>query len=617
MKIYNKVAVCITAFATLSVGSCKKLLVEEQRTAVTQQLFQSPAGIIGGINGVYGGLRGLWGTEGFTIQNTAGVDETLPGSGINNASIWNYQNVGTLLNEWGFLFQNGYQSINTLNGILQFGPAAFTDATQRTQYLAQAKFLRAFWMYHQVITFEDVPLHTTYITEPTSGDTRAPALSVYAQIIKDLTEASTELQVTPAAPFGGKAATRATALYLLGKAYLSRGWYYTVAHNTVQNALGNRTNPTVPANPSLAQADFVQSATVFKQLIDTKATYGIDLWQDYGDALKPANDYGKETLMVIDESSDQRYGNYVPNGSGGNYNGTNWFFRPNYPTINGNYPASGGSASLMVRDVANGRPFIRISPNAPYLQAVFSNITVDSRFDNSFQTQWISNQAGTSTPRGALTQGVDVAIWTPLVDPGQTVRSTFKGVVLLPPAVVAANQAAGQANPGTPYTNVMFPSLRKYDDANRVNPNDPSTRPYVLYKFSDAYLLAAEAYFKAGDNTNAAAMLNVLRRRAAYRPANSATVNAANADAMVITPAQVTLDFILDERSRELYGETNRWWDLSRTRSLRTRLQQYNTTAYNGYNSSTVPDAYLLRPIPLNQIQLVTTGPAFPQNPGY
>ena len=113
--------------------------------------------------------------------------------------------------------------------------------------------------------------------------------------------------------------------------------------------------------------------------------------------------------------------------------------------------------------------------------------------------------------------------------------------------------------------------MKKYDDPNRASVNDASTRPFVFAKFSDVYLIAAEAYFKIGDNANAAAMLNVLRQRAAFGTTNPGGLAAAIA-AQTITPAQVTLDFILDERTRELFGECQRWWDLVRTQTLSERL---------------------------------------------
>jgi hypothetical protein len=605
MKIHRKISLIVAATVVMSVTSCKKLLVEDQKTGLTQQFFQSQSGIVGGISGVYGTLRNLWGTEGFTNQTVAGTDEVLAGGSVNGISPFNYVNLNP--GDYSYLFQIGYQDINTLNGIIQYGQGAISDPALQKQYLAQAKFLRAFWYYYLVIDFGDVPLHTTFITAPTTSDSRAPSLTIFNQIIQDLTQASTELQVkidpaaSPATVFGGKAATQATALYLLGRAYLTRGWYYSVNHPSTPNGA-------VLADATKAAADFAQAASILSGFINNRATYGVDMWQDYGDANKQGNEYGKETLFVVDESNDVKYGNYVLNGSGGTYNSTNWFFRPNYPTINGNYPSSGGSTP-MIRDVANGRPYIRIRPNTPYLTYVFAERVNDTRFDKSFQTAWICNAAAAvTTPRGTLTPGVDTAMWTPPFELTVAQRTKFKGIAFTPTG----------ANGGNPYTPAFFPSMKKYDDVNRVNPNDPSTRPFILYRFSDVYLLAAEAYFKANDLNNAAIMLNAVRSRAAYRSTNTTAQNAAAVAAMQISPSQVTLDFILDERSRELYEECTRWWDLTRTQSLGRRLQLYNAAeAYPGYAASNPADAFMLRPISQDEINLVTTGPPFPQNPGY
>jgi starch-binding outer membrane protein, SusD/RagB family len=126
------------------------------------------------------------------------------------------------------------------------------------------------------------------------------------------------------------------------------------------------------------------------------------------------------------------------------------------------------------------------------------------------------------------------------------------------------------------------------------------------------YMLAAEAAFKAGDNLNAAAMINAVRQRAAYK-ANDLPGNPARVIAMTITPAQVTLDFILDERTREFYGEWQRWWDLVRTKSLLTRVAAWNPVEAG----TNIKPFHILRPIPQDQIDRVTEGPPFPQNPGY
>ena len=584
MKLYTKISIIIAATATLSAGGCKKSFLDEnQKTQLTQQSFSTPVGLIGSITGVYGSLRGLWGTEGFTNQLVAGTDETLAGGSTSNIGLFTYANIG--LDDFRYIVQNAYTDINTLNGVIA-NAEVFTDPVQRTQYIAQAKFLRGMLYYYMVVNFGEMPLHVSLIVNPTTSDSRAPLADLYAQMIRDFSESSKELQVKPGQPFGGKAATQATALYFLGKTYLTRGW-----------------------SKAAQTGDFATAATTFQGLIDNRATYGVDLWQDFADAFRPANDYGKETLFVIDESSDTKYGNYAPGGSGGNYNVTNYLFRPNYPSITANYPTATGSA-VMTRDIPNGRPFIRIRPNTDYMLRVFAERVNDSRFDKTFQTTWIANTAGVSTPRGALTVGVDTAIWTPPFDPGAAKRASFKGVILLPPSVAAGTTA-------NPYTPVVFPSMKKYDDPNRAAVNDPSTRPFVLARFADVYLLAAEALFKAGDLQKSADMLNVIRTRAAFKTTNTAAQNTAAIAAIQVLPAQVTLDFILDERSRETYEECTRWWDLTRTQSLSRRLQLYNSEAYPGYSKTSPADAYALRPIPLSLINLVTTGPALPQNPGY
>lgn len=159
----------------------------------------------------------------------------------------------------------------------------------------------------------------------------------------------------------------------------------------------------------------------------------------------------------------------------------------------------------------------------------------------------------------------------------------------------------------------LYPALKKFMDPSRgENFNDPSTRPCVLYRFSDIYLTAAEAYVKMGDLVKAAEMINVVRKRAAYRKTNTTAQNTAAATAMTIAASDVTVDFILDERSREFFGEWQRWQDLVRTKSLVRRVKLWNPEA-----GQYIQDYHVQRPIPQSQIDRVTEGPKFPQNTGY
>lgn len=570
-------------------ANCTKILDEQPRAAVTPDYFSTPGGVLGGITGVYSDMRNLWGTEGFLNMTVGGTDEVLKG-GSGNSNFFEY---GIVNSDITGLWNIAYQDINTLNGVLQYGATVNLPETTRLQYLAQAKFLRAFYYFYLVQTYGDVPLHLNFITTASAADSRAPIADVYTQIIKDLTEATTELPAVPTDPFLGKTATSPTAKFLLAKAYLTRGW-----------------------STAAVAGDFQTAYTLCTELIAGKGTAGLDLWQDFASVNIKANDYGKEVFFVIDHSSDLKYGEYTTgsSASGNKENKSNFYFRPNYPTVNANYPASGGS-SLMIRDISNGRPFIRVRPNGPYLiNQAFADRVNDSRWDNTFQVAWIANNGFITTPRGTVTPGVDTAVWTPPFEVSPARRAAFKGVIVTPSGAPKNDPTAKSS-----WDPAIFPSMKKYDDASRAQMNDASTRPFVMFKFSEVYLIAAEAAFKGGGTVqNAADMLNVIRQRAAYRSNKSAVQNASAALAVVITPAQVTLDFILDERTRELYGEYQRWWDLVRTHTLLSRLNTWNKLeAYPKYALSNPQDAFMLRPIPQTQIDLVTQGPSFPQNSGY
>ncbi|MBL7814831.1 MAG: RagB/SusD family nutrient uptake outer membrane protein [Saprospiraceae bacterium] len=599
-----KFLLIIAFIATLGTG-CDKILEEHPQSQVVPSFFNSPSGVLGGIAGVYNDIRSQWGTEGFTNEMQVGTDEFLLGaSGSGAVFTYNGLNGSNFGSAWGVAFQD----INTINGVLQYGKTIDLPEATRKQYLAQAKFLRGFWYFYLVQTFGDVPLHTEFITVASQAAKRDPVAEVYKLIIQDLTEAAADLPNTPTAPFLGKAATKPVAQLLLAKALLTRGWLNNTA------------------------ADFTQAATICSDIIANKSTYGLDLWADYGDAFVPANDYGKETMFVSDHVLDAKYGYYSVGGAasgGAAQNLSPWFTNWNYPnnsginsvvTSSGTFSSSG--TSLMVRDAQYGRPYIRMRPNSDkwttgtnsgknyFLDQAFTKRDVDSRFANSFYQIYISNVAVTNTATATNNKrgigyttvvGQDTAIWLPDFEvpgaPQMVGTRPFKGIVV-PPSM---------------WNNGIFPALKKFMDPSRgANFNDPSTRPCVLYRFSDVYMTGAEAYFKAGDNAKAAELINVVRKRAAFRKTNTTAQNTDAATAMTITAADVTLDFILDERSREFFGEWQRWHDLVRTRSLVRRVQAWNKEA-----APYVKDFHMLRPIPQSQIDRTVEGPPFPQNPGY
>jgi starch-binding outer membrane protein, SusD/RagB family len=639
MKLFKniKLGYALLLGAVLLTSSCKKILEENPRSDVTPEAFDTPAGLLGGLSGAYNALRGAWGTEGFTINQMSGTDEYLMGGSAQNQRVFTYNGLTSSDFNGGFGL---YTTINALNGILEKAPSAGLDAATLKAYLGQARFLRAYIYFYLIQTFGNIPLRDKFITEPSQEAAPAPASDIYNLIVSDLTVAITNLPNTPTAPFLGKAATAGAAKWLLSKVYLTRGWL-------------NNSN-----------ADFQLAYTTALDLITNKATYGLDLWQNYEDAFNPANDYGKETIFVTDHTNDPKYG-FLTTGSGqaggAGVNVTPWMGLFNAPAVIGvNTTASpagvlsSSGPTMINRDVQFGRPFTRIRPNIPLLTSgpnagksyildqAFVNRTIDSRYNKTFQTVWLANcgtggggnqlvvgvYSGPSVTgsRGQLTAGLDTAIWFPdfeVVGAPQNNGGSwpFKGIIVTPKM----------------QNNNVFPYMKKLADPRRLHHNDPSYRPVVHARFSDVYLIAAEAAFKLGQMQNAADMINVVRKRAAFRTnaayapgcalgsptcypstttgdryAPGQTQATAEA-AMTITAADVTLDFILDERSREFYGESMRWLDLVRTGSLFNRVKAWNPVEAG----TSIQTTHKLRPIPQDQIDKVTVGPKYPQNPGY
>jgi hypothetical protein len=284
----KKIHSSIIAFTLFLCIGCGKILEEHPQSQIVPSYFNSSAGVLGGIAGVYNLIRNQWGTEGFSSEMQAGTDEFIQGASSGGGPVHTFNGLNST--NFGSAWGTSFVAINTINGVLKYGQSIDLPEATKKQYLAQAKFLRAFWYFYLVQTWGDVPLSTEFITVPSQSAKRDPATDVYKLIIQDLTEAAAALPDKPTAPFLGKAATKSTAMFFLAKAYLTRGWL---------------TN---------SQADFAEAAKISSELIANKGTYGLDLWQDFGDAFVPANDYGKETIFVSDHALDAKYGYYTVGG---------------------------------------------------------------------------------------------------------------------------------------------------------------------------------------------------------------------------------------------------------------------------------------------------------------
>ena len=157
---------------------------------------------------------------------------------------------------------------------------------------------------------------------------------------------------------------------------------------------------------------------------------------------------------------------------------------------------------------------------------------------------------------------------------------------------------------GSVKNRVQNVTFKKFLDPSRELVNyTGSVRHGVVIRLAELYLIAAEAELFLNDNASGTSYINEVRRRAAI-PGKEA--------AMEIKPEQLTLDFILDERARELGGEQQRWFDLKRTGKLLERVKAYNPDA-----KVNIKEHHLLRPIPQTQLDAIINKEEFGQNAGY
>ncbi|GAB3356859.1 RagB/SusD family nutrient uptake outer membrane protein [Arachidicoccus ginsenosidivorans] len=152
----------------------------------------------------------------------------------------------------------------------------------------------------------------------------------------------------------------------------------------------------------------------------------------------------------------------------------------------------------------------------------------------------------------------------------------------------------------------ICPSTTKWG---QYDPNDEfgyaMIKDFILMRLGETYLLQAEAQFDQGKLAEAAASINVLRKRAfADYPAKGK-----------VSASDITLNFILDERARELVGEENRRETLMRTKTLVERSLRLNS-GDTQHPTTGLTETNLLLPIPLSEIQL-NKDAVLDQNPGY
>jgi hypothetical protein len=538
---------------TILLTACQKKLDEYNPSGLTANtVYTNSAGFETLINAAYSYARFWYGKEEGISLSEMGTDIWTSGTGDVYPQLSQYNNLqGSNTNALDLEWNNFYAAINLCNqGISTVGDVTDYTDQQRANGEAQLRFLRAFYYWHIAETWGAA----NFTTEPTSGvvttANKTPVDDIYNQIFEDLKFAVANLPATTA-DYGR--VTVPVAKAFLARIYLTRGM------NTEAISMAN----------------------------DVINNYGYSLLPNYADLWNMGNLKNKEIIWAIPYSTNLANNdiktNAYPYGHSRGSNSSHLLYLMVYDQVN---------TSILIRDIDNGRPFNRYMPTLSLLNLF--NDADDSRYQASFQTVWYANKS--ATVGGHLFNVGDTAVYC--------AKTTIPAAEMNSHPYTTYDVSKVYDANGIPLQRKFYVSLKKFKDSTRTSVAEAqSARDVFVIRLAEMYLIAAEAEFNNGNPDSSAYYLNVIRTRAAI-PGHEA--------AMQITASDVNLDFILDERARELCGEQIRWFDLKRTGKLLSRIQAMNPDA-----AQYIQSYHTVRPIPQSEIDAVSNKDSFTQNPGY
>ena len=616
-----------TALALIFATSCSDILDEQPRSIYEPTFFQTERGVEGGITSMYAHLRYIYGQAYYYNSCLTGTDEaTYAQSADGNFKDADLSGVGSLTASssrsdvlWGTAFSN----INTANGVIENGSkVGVSDAL-----LAEAHFFRGMDYFLLVQTFGGVPLDLgagelkfNISTSRTSVRNTVPEVYTKA-VFPDLKTAVTELPDKPRVTGG---VTKTVARLYLSKAYLTYGWWLENPNNIPTYPECNRTDP----DGHDAAWYYQQAYDIATEAIDNPGPYG--LMESFYQVNAGPYDRNKEILLYADHTQEDEYynGGSLTYGSGGapdNFAG--WMMNWNYTDIQAK-DKDGNTISPVIRvaEQAYGRPWTRMAPPHGVFTKTFKDKAKDSRYDGTFTTvyrgNWSTNGKDWTTVIGA--NGMEVTEGEPLLK----FLSEDDPSIQYPDGAGNSNTGAGVIAGYSYYvmgpsaiSRRVYPGLWKLGPYRTDNgtgagqPNAGSTRPYNIAKFSELYLIAAEAAVKGATtkpDKSARELINVLRDRAGKWTFSNAENEEMDEDygsqLTAETPATIDINFILDERSREFYGEGYRWFDLVRTQKWNEYADSYEICGDNKGDRNivtytrTIKPGHYLRPIPQGQL---------------
>ncbi len=550
-KIFFTILAIIFLFPLFN--GCTDLLDEvDYMKPVADEYYSTEEGYNDLIRASYHYLRGWYGGRNGYALTTYGTDIWLMGADGSKKHYGQYSSAvnPTTRPVWD-IWNEMYLGIATCNTAINRADEVIDiEESDKNLLVSEALFLRAMYYHIMVMHFGPVPLRLNEVTAVETTSFNTPEIDIYKQIIEDLETAETNLPIT-SSEYGR--ATKPAAQALLARVHLTlKNWEEAANY----------------------------AAKVIKD-------YDFSLVPDFEDLWDIHNEKNSEVIWSVQHTGDERLNEADTRDGGGHWG--HLLFLAEYDTEHG-----------LKRDVVYSRPHKRFMPSRYFLNMLNASRDIDSRYDKSWREVWYSNSPTDYYP--------DMQIGdTALYIPAHAVSEEFKKRVENQYTVYDIDYYYDPTSPNgeVPWgARTRYPSLDKFDDPLRPTmQHRQGRRDFMVFRLSEMYLIASESLMMLGRKDEGVSFINEVRRRAAW-PGKELQ--------MEITADELTLDFILEERAKELAGEMLRWSDLKRTGTLIERVKLYNPDARDN-----IKPYHLLRPIPQEEMDRVSNKDEFKQNPGY
>ena len=618
MKYINRLisAACLAGGAALALQSCD---LDEYNPSGenAEQVFMTENGMDGLVNELYYNFRWKY----YGREDPVEYMETSGDIWQNRATGYSYGNhntryinlQGNQCGQTNNAWKRVYDNVNVANNILYYLPdnTSLTNA-KKQDYEGEARGMRAYCYWWLCEFFGDIELRTEPTQTASFEAQRTPRTTIYDEVI--IPDAEKACELLPVEPLNGNVGrlTKKAAYGLLARVCLARAQYETEG--------------------SAEQKAFYQKAyNAANYVMQNQSALGIKLYDTYDEIWQAKNNKtNTEYMWVVTHSSISSL-----NPQSSNPNRLHMYFSPvllgrlnlESGPDNWDYPKEQGLTSF-------------VACPTQYFMSLWQDW--DQRYDCLFQEEfrvqkkytWESDEATSyRAPANILDQSVKkghvALIFTHKeVTEAEKVAAADSGCLLLgmndlydySKTTSMGYHPMKDVNDTTKtsvYVATSFPRFMKYriwdGDANgtillaAANGNVGYADVPVM-RFAEMPLIAAEAQIGMGDKSAAASIINqYIRNARVVKPGHSLSEAQVSAD-------QMTVEWILEERARELCGEWLRWFDLKRTGKLVEYVRGHNPSMVG---DDCVDEHNFLWPIPNDYLDKLTNGVEFGQNPGY